>query len=121
MRVPSSLRMRWPRDCETDTCSHPTRASGKHPFLRCFSPPTDRPAQDDDYSAFYDVEPGPTLGVAIMSWLLGTAGAIVTLVLLRRATTDQHGPFSKYMYRAAGGANAGAPPQAGATPAVGTV
>ncbi|CAN0265282.1 unnamed protein product [Scytosiphon promiscuus] len=67
------------------------------------------------------VTPGPTLGVAVVAWLLGTAGAIITLVFLRRATTDQDGPFTKCMPQTAGGANAGAPPPAGATPTVGTV
>lgn len=68
-----------------------------------------------------EVRSGSTLGVAVTAWVFGTAQAIGTLVLLRRATTDQDGPFRKYMgvcCPPAGDSNAAAP--AGA-PTVGTV
>lgn len=53
---------------------------------------------------------------------MDTAGAIVSLVLLRRATTDLDGPFRACMANA-GAANAGGPPPASAPPGqdVGTV
>lgn len=60
------------------------------------------------------VTPGPTFGVAVTAWILGTAGAIVCLVYRVRATTEQDGPIKALMQ---GGANAGQP----GVPAVGTV
>lgn len=70
---------------------------------------TDHPAPDSDRNyGWYDT--GPTLGVAVVSWLLGMLGAVVVLILRPRATTDQDGPFSKCVPAAAGGAKAEAPP-----------
>lgn len=67
----------------------------------------------DVYGSDIDVRAGPTLGVAVTAWVFGTADAIVTLVLLRRATTDQDGPFRTCM-PSTGGASAGAPAGASA-------
>jgi len=64
---------------------------------------------------------GPTLGVAVVAWLLGTTGAVVVLVLRARATIDQDGPFKKCMPNATGGANTGTPAGPPGVPAVGTV
>lgn len=82
---------------------------------------------ESDFSTV-EIKTGPTFGVAVVAWLLGTAGAIVTMVLLRRATTDQDGPFRKCVSNM-GGAKAGAPAAAPAgapagqpgAPVVGTV
>ncbi|CAM9727466.1 unnamed protein product [Ectocarpus fasciculatus] len=67
----------------------------------------------EDYWLYADFSPGPTLGVAVVAFLLGLAGTIVTFVLLRKATTEQDGPFRACMPNAnAGGATAAAPPPA---------
>lgn len=78
-------------------------------------------------NVFVKVTPGPTLGVAVVAWLLGTAGAVVTLglVFLRPESTKEDGPFRACVSKA-GGANAeGAPAAAPAgqpgLPTVGTV
>lgn len=60
----------------------------------------------------FDVTPGPTFGVAVVAWLLGLAGAIVSWALLSRATTEQDGPFGACMSKM-GAANAGGAPPAG--------
>eukprot|EP00752_Nemacystus_decipiens_P010840 g9638.t1 len=65
----------------------------------------------DKYLSSADL--GPTFGVAVVAWLLGTTGAVVSLALLRRATAEQDGPFRACMSKA-GGANAGGPPPASA-------
>lgn len=110
-----SLSSRWPRDYVwADMCSHLARASGVRLPLFWLSPPTSAPErlpEDEDWT-LVEANAGPTLGVAVVSWLLGTAGAVVTLVLLRRATTDQDGPFTKCIQKAESG---------GVIPAVGTV
>ncbi|CAN0143068.1 unnamed protein product [Pylaiella littoralis] len=54
---------------------------------------------------------GPSVGLAIVAWILGTAGAVVTLVFFRRATTNQDGPFRKCLANVAP-TNAGARPHA---------
>ncbi len=68
-----------------------------------------------------DYKAGPTFGVAVVAWLLGTVGAIVALALRARATTDQDGPFMKYLPDATGGATSGTPAGPPGAPAVGTV
>lgn len=115
-RVPSSAIT--PRR-KSGVCSRLARTSDTPRLsLRCLC--CFWPAPDDEALGFYDISPGPTVGVAIMAWILGTAGAIVTLVLFRRATIDQDGPFRKCVANAggvnanAGGVKAGAPAAAAA-------
>ncbi|CAM9408407.1 unnamed protein product [Hapterophycus canaliculatus] len=61
-----------------------------------------------------DVKDGPTLAVAVVSWLLGTVGAVVILILRPRASTDQDGPLVVCVPNASG-------PPAGGPHAVGHV
>lgn len=63
------------------------------------------------YTYNYDLSPGPTLAVAVVAFILGLAGTIVTCALRGKATTEQDGPFRACMSKA-GGATAGAPPAA---------
>ncbi|CAM9933793.1 unnamed protein product [Ectocarpus sp. 4 AP-2014] len=68
------------------------------------------------YSGIYSVDfsPGPTLAVAVVAFIFGLVGAIVTCVLRNKATTEQDGPFRACMPNGkAGGAPSSAPPAAG--------
>ncbi|CAN0369679.1 unnamed protein product [Ectocarpus sp. 12 AP-2014] len=67
------------------------------------------------YSGVYSVDysPGPTLAVAVVAFIFGLVGAIVTCVLRNKATTEQDGPFRACMSNGkAGGAPSSAPPAA---------
>ena len=48
---------------------------------------------------------GPTLGVAVVAWLLGVAGTITILVLRSRVTSEDEGPLRKCI--SGGGGSAG--------------
>ena len=49
-----------------------------------------------------DYTSGPLFGVAVIAWLLGTAGAVTVLKLRPRATPNQDGPFRKCVASASG-------------------
>ncbi|CAM9697671.1 unnamed protein product, partial [Laminaria digitata] len=54
-----------------------------------------------------DIKAGPTLGVAVVAWLLGMAGTITILLLRSGVTRDQEGPFRKCTSGGGGGGPAG--------------
>lgn len=52
-------------------------------------------AYDNDTYGYDSAEAGPTLGVAVVAWLLGLAGTFTILILRSRATNEHEGPFRK--------------------------
>lgn len=69
------------------------------------------------YNNYLDVKPGPTFGVAVVAFILGFFGAVVTLALYKKAAY-RDGPLRKFNSAANAGTANAAP---AAPPAVGTV
>lgn len=70
---------------------------------------------DDDF-LYLNISAGPTLGVAVVAWLLGVAGAVVVLLFRARATTDQEGPFKRLIAGGAGSNGSAYPAPGGQAP-----
>ncbi|CAM9906449.1 unnamed protein product, partial [Ectocarpus sp. 6 AP-2014] len=69
---------------------------------------------EDSYSVYsVDFSPGAAFAVAVVAFIFGLVGAIVTCVLRNKATAEQDGPFRACMPNArASGAPSAAPPAA---------
>lgn len=72
------------------------------------------------YSRAVEIKPGPTFGVAVVAFIFGLLGAVVTLALFTKAAY-QDGPLRKFKVGANAGTANAAPAAPAAAPAVGTV